>query len=241
MPVENPWRRSGNTLPIRTGGIVVPSEDSSPTSPAIGSDTPPFSVIKVALDTATTGQLLSVAGNFVWVIQASDVTAEVDIQFNTQTGDEFPFTQGAALGVWPFQKLYLNWSAQPGKWVKLAISKSRPGAQLLFLNPAIAVNNVSLTGNNNGVVERPGTLKSFADVAVANATQVLILAADATRRRAQLVNTGANAIRIGDSNTGATQGALIQSMGSITMMGDYAVYAYGSGGASSVGGVTEND
>lgn len=199
-----------------------------------------FKALKIPLDTARvlgdTAAEYDITGDFVWIISASDTSALVQCRFNKQTSDDIPLSQGTYIEA-PFNRLWLSWAAQVGKFVTIAYGRPSGFVQ----NPAIAVNQVSLSGNLNGVVERPTTLVDAADVAVpVQPTVTLLRAQTATDRRRIFVNTGANPVRIGTAPALAT-GALVLPNGSITLMGNYAVSACGIGGASTVSVTVEAD
>lgn len=202
--------------------------------------------ITLALDVATVSQEWRLTGDFLWAVKgsdngATDLTAEVDVQFQTSGADTVPFSQGLFLP-WQFSKLYLTWSAQPGKKLTLVYGRlnGTPAIPMIIANALAGIAAVSLQGNLNAVVQRPGTLVDVPDVAIAANTLVQIVAPAASSRRAILVNTGANSVRVG-TNPGANTGVVVMPSGSITLMGNYVINAYGSGGASSMGGVIEAD
>lgn len=220
-----------------SGQVIAATRMAGPVD--YGQNQPRPKIIKLALDNAQSPTPFDVTGDFLWAIAASDISALISVQYQDQTSDAFPFSEGTFF-TWPFSRLFLSWPAQPGKTITLAYARTVAGQPPFVVNPALAFNSVQLAGNLNGVVERPGTLIDVADVAVPNAGSVVLRASTATDRRRLIVNTGANAIRVGAAPAAST-GALVQPSGSITLMGSYAVSAFGSGGASTASVTVEAD
>jgi hypothetical protein len=77
------------------------------------------------LDSAITAQAVSIAGNYIELIEASDVNAYVDITFNKFGSGTVKFTQGFGM-MRPFGNFFITATAQTGKWVKLIISSVAP-------------------------------------------------------------------------------------------------------------------
>lgn len=231
------------------GGAEILRTGRTPAPLAYGQDAaglqdPVLKTLTFPLDTAmavgAVGSEQGITADFVWAIAGTnagvvDPTAMMNIRFNQYDSDDVPINLGVYIEI-PINKFWVSWTAQAGK--KITLVYGRPAG--FIQNPAVAVNSVTVTGTVL-TADKATTFATFADVAVANATQVQILAALAGRRRATLVNTGANFLRMGDSNTGAAQGALVPPNGSVDFKNTQALFAYGSGGASSVGGFYEAD
>lgn len=224
------------------GGVSIPDESIANGVPLFATGQPRIGTRKILLDNANSaGAPLEIVmtGNVFWVIDASATGTLANVRFNDQTSESIPIGKGFALAPFSFNRIYLDNTAQAGAYIVILYAVI-PNLTAALVNPLLSAGAVTLTGNVNGVVERPGTLADVADVAVANGVAGQVVAANTKNRRIILCNTGANPMRVGAAPAAAT-GALVQPNGSITLMGSYAVSAYGVGGATTCSVTLEQD
>lgn len=87
---------------------------------------------------------------------------------------------------------------------------------------------------SNVTVSNATVIDTVTDVALVAVTATQILPADSTRREALISNLdgAVNAIRVGDSNTGAARGAQVGAGRTITLQGTEAIFGYSVAGLS---------
>ena len=83
--------------------------------------TPVYKVIVLNLATATTEEVVNIAGGYFQIIDATDTLANIQIKFNENSHDQITLRKGDAV-ITPFYKTFLSWSAQAGKTITVAIS-----------------------------------------------------------------------------------------------------------------------
>jgi hypothetical protein len=76
-----------------------------------------------------------------------------------------------------------------------------------------------------------GSLKTTADFSVTATTQVII-AGDPARQCIIVTNSGSNPMRVGDFNTGASQGGYVAAGGALTLCTTSAIYGYSALGTT---------
>jgi hypothetical protein len=107
--------------------------------------------------------------------------------------------------------------------VDLVVAFSAAGVR----DDRISVNGNITLGSDTG-------LSSTADESVAATTTELVLAANGDRRAAVLKNPATNSdrFRVGDANTGATQGISLEPGEGVTLETSAAIYAYNAGASA---------
>lgn len=206
------------------GGRAFPIDTPANAPARFGSYAPVPKVYRIDLGSARTSQRQGIGGSFIWAYQASDVNASVDIQFNSQQADAVSFTQGMSIGGLQFSDVYLTNTAQAGKWIDLFVIVE--GVDMRAINPANTFTSVTVT--------KPTDFATVADVTVtAGAAAAAILAANADRRTAVIQSDPANSqdIRIGDSNTGAARGIVLEPGDALEIESTDVIYAYTAAGA----------
>lgn len=215
------------------GATTIPGQ-RVPGPNQYGATAPDIKTIGIDLTTAPPApQEYDVTGDFIWCFasKGNDITATAQVYFKDLSADPIPFTLGASLA-WPFSKLFITWTSQPGKMLTFVYAKiDENPKQPFYTNPSVALSSVALAGNNNGVVERPGTLVTVADTAIGAGATVVIRAATPTDRARTVQNTGGNNIRVGAAPA-AGAGLILPPFGSVRLLGNYALSAYGVGAST---------
>lgn len=182
--------------------------------------------IVVDLTTARTLQRIPIGGNFLWMVEASLSTASLTIAFSRENGTEgVPFRQGTAVKGVAFSEIFITNTAQAGVTVTL-VYVTEASQALEVTNAGISIATVSLA--------RSTTLVTTADVVATNGATTLIVAANSANRKVICTNlaAGAQTLRFGDSNAGATRGTPVEPGDSIVFETTAAIYAYNPGGSS---------
>lgn len=178
---------------------IVPHPVPSESSPLYGVDAQTIDVRTIDLTNARIEEELNIgARDVIWVIDATSLTANLPVRYNSQAGGLVVLKKGMFLAGVPFSQLFLNNEAQAGE--SITLFTAREGQNLIRIdNPASDASLVTFT--------KPSVLDTITDVACANAAVTQVLAALSTRRKAMIQNLSASAdVRIGDSNVTATRG-----------------------------------
>lgn len=207
---------------IFPAGPDFPHDPTHRARRAIGYDAAAVRTMKVLLDNARVGEKISMAGNLLWVVNASSLDAVATVSLNEPTSNPFDISKGLYLAGFEFHDLWVSNAAQPGKWITLLYGIVDPDlAQVL--NPASDFTQIK--------IDQPDTITTTADVSVAAASTVSVLAADSTRRgvvvQAPFYNT--EIIRIGDASTGATRGIALGPGDMVQLDGTFEVFAFNPG------------
>lgn len=207
-----------------TRGAVVPVAIPQKAIPEFGLDPNAIRVITIPLDTALKDHEVDVTGTVLWAVNASSLSAAMDVKLQTQRNDKIPVSKGFFLRGARFSHLYITAAAQAGESITLLLAKET-GDKLEIINPSSDFTSVSTSKSAN--------LGSVADVTVAHgAAAAVCLAADATRREALIYNSGTVDVRIGDSNIGAARGTWLPAGQEITLATTDDIYAYNPSGAT---------
>ncbi len=76
---------------------------------------------------AAGNQTIDLAGNFIYVVEATDDTATIDIQLSRKDADIDSLTVVKQMGfIHPFDKLHISWAAQTGKTLDILIGNLAP-------------------------------------------------------------------------------------------------------------------
>jgi len=205
-------------------GAVVPVAIPANAVPEFGLDPNAIRVITIPLDTALNDYEVDVTGSVLWAVDATSLNASMNVKLQTQRNDKIPVSKGFFLRGARFSHLYITAAAQAGESITLLMAKET-NDKLEIINPSSDFSSVS--------VDKGTTYGSVADVTVVKgAAAAVILAADATRREALIYNSGADDIRIGDSNIGAARGTWLPAGQEMTLSGTGAIYGYCPGTAS---------
>jgi hypothetical protein len=184
----------------------------------------------IAADTT----VFQVGGGFVRYDKETTVALNNEIDFTTDTGEEFVLKPGqAAATEKPFRVLYLK---------NLAGLNTLQGRIAIAARGAI-VTDSNIQGNVTATIPKPQNKKTVADVVLNGAAQTQILPADATRQQALISNLAGNAsaIRVGDANTAAARGMQLGAGLTLAIAGTDAIFAWNPGAGQNVGVTTIND
>ena len=146
---------------------------------SFGSEAPNIFSRTIALDTARDDELVDTgASNFIWVRDASDFGANINIKFNTQRHGGLNFQQGMIVKLTPFSKIYLTHTAQAGKTITLIYGLQ--STDFILENPASSFNNVD--------VSKSSALSTTPDPSALATATTLILTSNSDRREAIIKN-----------------------------------------------------
>jgi hypothetical protein len=137
-----------------------------------------FEVVTLALDTATVARYVANAGNFIYVLNATDTNVSVNVQLtqnNNRSMEILPLVK--CLGYkCPFEGLYLSWSAQAGKTITLLIG-SLGGKMLDVIDNRLSTELLSavdgLENNTRGLNGNTGTQVNKRSSVTGNSTGVI--------------------------------------------------------------------
>lgn len=156
--------------------------------------------LTLPLDTAFDNKQLSLAGNYVGVVEATDTSTNINIGFNRSEVEKINFTKGLAI-ICPFDRLFITSDAQASKSITLLISSFAPQLFQVLDNRSEATQTTileairdELIGASSGTY---GTEKTI------GTSQSQVLAANSSRKafiiQSKAVNSGK--IYIGFDNT----------------------------------------
>lgn len=186
-------------------------------------------IYTLPLDTALTNFQVSLMGNFIGCINATDANANVSIEFNKIGSGQINFTQGLEIAR-PFDNLFLTSTAQAGKTITFVISSYAPelfGIQDNRSNTLTA----SYLANIQAELQGGSTLTNAADVSVTTSA-ASVLAADsphAVSFFADLANT--DVIYIGNASVSATRKWIALRAGDFFSVDDYKGEVYAVSGS----------
>lgn len=172
---------------------------------------------------------IEIGGSCLWAIDATSLTASIDIYINDQLRDPVTFQQGMFIRGIPFSRLYVSHAAQAGETITIFFAREQEVRNIEIVNPSIAFNNINIT--------KATVLDTVADVALGAAATTQILAANADRRKAIITNLAANVsiFRIGDAAAAAARGVELAPGETLEIETTEAIYGYNPGVAQSVG------
>lgn len=173
-----------------------------------------------ALDNARDLEQIEIGGSCLWAIDATSLTASIDIRVNDQLRDPVSFQQGMFIRGIPFSRIYISHEAQAGETITLFFAREADVRNIEIVNPSIAFNNINLT--------KATVLETITDVAMIGVATTQILAANAARRVAYITNLLGNVqtLRVGDLNAAATRGTPLAPGDTITIETTEAIFAY---------------
>jgi hypothetical protein len=82
-------------------------------------------ILSIPLDNALTEKLYEITGNFIGIVEATDVNTNVKIRFNRVNTEQVTFTKGLSF-IRPFKRIFLTCDAQAGKSINILISSFAP-------------------------------------------------------------------------------------------------------------------
>lgn len=224
------------SIPKNWSGFVPAQRPAQPSPGAFNLDAPDVRVIRIPLDAANVRRELNITGNCIWAVRASSPSAVMTLHFNQHEADGVPVNQGLAFRTPPFQRIYLENSAQAGQWIDLVYFVSQ--FDFFVVNPGSIVSTVSVAKPTTG---------ANAQFSIAAATTTAVLAADATRQAAIIKNEGTVPVRVAFNTATAisdTVGILLQPGESITLEGTLGINVRnltGAGANATINLITIND
>lgn len=201
-----------------------------------GEDANAFHSITFDLTTVQPEFRVSIAGNVLWAYTATSLSAAVNVRFQDQNGEAIVFQRGMMLKGLRFDQIFVSFAAQPGETITFFYGKEEFG-NLSVENPLIALQEIS----GEVTILGGATLTTTADDSIAATATEQVLAANASRRSVVLSNPSTNTreFRYGDSNTGASRGAILEPGESATIETTAAVYVYNPNGVAQSLGLLE--
>ncbi|KKN30028.1 hypothetical protein LCGC14_0838010 [marine sediment metagenome] len=219
MTQRSPYPRDqivGRTFPVDIPGGAPP---------LYGVDTAFINIVKIPLDDVRSDVRFEFgAANFIWALDATSLTAELSIKFNSQRNSAVPFKKGMSIGPIDFAEVFVSNLAQTGESITFFTVRTAPQF-MQFINPSASFSEVSLT--------KPSVLDTVADVSCANAAATSVLGSFATKRSAMFQNKdGAATVQIGDNNVSATRGINLGPGDVITIDTTESVFVRNDSGAA---------
>jgi hypothetical protein len=223
-------------------GRHVPVSYTGEARKEYGEDAPRIGVKTIALDNTTTDKEYEMGGNIIWVPDASDLDAKIEIKYQEQTNDPIPIQHGSFIGGPPFSRLFISWEAQASKTITLLYTRG-PKQPFRIENATANYTGVSVTGTvdvdiqNQPIeveLEDVNTVTSVADYSVPATTTANIASALAGQKSIIISNLASNTqtMRIGDSSTGATRGQPLAPGETLILDTSDDIYAYNPGGSA---------
>lgn len=163
---------------------------------------------------------INIGGSCLWAIEATSLTAGIDIRINDQLRDPVTFQQGMFIRGIPFSRLYVSHDAQAGETITLFFATEADVRNIEIVNPSIGFNNINVT--------KATVLDTIADVVLVAGATTQILAANAARRIAKISNLTANTkiFRIGDAAAAAARGVELAPGETMEIEATEAIYGY---------------
>ena len=185
------------------GGRSFPIDAPAQAPARYGDFAPVPKIHRIDLGVERVGVKMGIGGSFIWAYKASSTGVVVDFQFNSQQADKMSFYVGTSLAGLKFSEVFVSHAAQAGGWIDFFVIDQ--GSGITGLNPANVFTSVTLA--------KPTSTGSPVAVTItAAAAAAALVAADATRHELIVQSDPANVqdIRVGDLNTGAARGLVLQ-------------------------------
>jgi len=180
-------------------------------------------------------QTIDIAGNFVYAIDATGATANVNIQFSKREDDMDKYNLVKSLGIiYPFDKIICSWDAQAGANITLWVGNQSPNFLQVIDNRSAAASDTYLAQlvDKIGGATTPATWAAEIDIDVASEK---VLSLNANRKSAILQADVDNTsfITIGFDNTVSDTKYVIKlEAGDIFVFSDYLGELWAYGGAA---------
>lgn len=141
-----------------------------------------YNTLTLDLGTARNNEELPHTGNYLYVLEATDILANVQIRFNEISMNSVTVTKGRGVRV-PFYRLYITNAAQAGKSITLGIAVESATFEIIDIGKALEISgSIDING--------AGGAGSYDDVNVGSGASERI-AANPSRRQIHLLNAGA--------------------------------------------------
>lgn len=180
--------------------------------------------IDLSIDRSTAPLEISGGGTLLAGIDATDNLANITVSLGYQEQDanrRFALLKGKTIRL-PFARVYIYHAAQAGKYLKLLRATSLPSI-------GFGVEDYSSSGQTQDLVDALGNGSSFGAGQVtvpATAGGILIKAANTSRKRITITNSGSNTIFLGASAalTAIASSHALPAGASITLNNTAAIY-----------------
>ena len=204
---------------------------------SFGEEAPNIYSRVIDLSTAKNDFLIETgASNFIWIRDATDNNANLDIKFNTQRHTGLNFTKGMLVKITPFSKIYIDNTAQAGKTITIIFGLQSPN--FLIENPAGSF--TSITGEVS--ITSPATFPTTADVTCGTGALTSLKAVNTSRKEIFITNTHASAtVRIGDASTGASRGVPLYAGQTLVIENTAQFYCRNDSGGNVIIAVSESE
>lgn len=160
----------GRITPVSFEGVARPEWGPD------GGRAPAIRTLTLDISVARDKEEIEIGGNFLWVSDATDNAANVNLAFTREAADQgILFKNGTRLSGLEFSRVFVTNSAQAGKTMTFVYAVEGVVTGLQIDNPAGDFSSVSLV--------RPTTIALPADISVAINTTDSTIAANANRSR----------------------------------------------------------
>jgi hypothetical protein len=186
---------------------------------------------KWAFDLNAAGsQTIDIAGNFFYVVEATDGVANIDIQFSRKDADIDKYNVVKGLGfVYPFDKVHISWAAQTSKTLTVLIGNLAPGLLNIIDNRSNIISDTLLQSILDEITGSV-TAGNYGTVQITSAAVVQIRPALATRKSLVIQNLTGNTgtLYLGFTNAvSATNCFIALAPGQAWTIDDYRGDVYG--------------
>ncbi len=153
-----------------------------------------YNTLTLDLATARNNKELPYTGNYLYVLEATDILANVQLRFNEISMNSITVTKGRGVRV-PFYRLYITNSAQAGKSMTLGIAVESETFEVLDVGKALEISgNISIAG--------AGGTPAWGQISIVDPPTDPVLDANPDRRRAIIQNIDATGVLwLGYSNS----------------------------------------
>ena len=187
-----------------------------------------YDTFTIDVTTLTSDREFVVAGNYLYVLDATDIDVSVNVKFNEKMHKSIEIFKGRGIRS-PFYRLYFSWAAQAGKIITIAVGTESQSFEILDLGKALEITGAMRLAAASGT-------PAYGVVSV-NDSATLIKAANGDRRSVLIQNHDpANLLYLGydASVTIANAGGILDYLGAIEFFFTgtiYGIRATGSGNA----------
>jgi hypothetical protein len=192
-----------------------------------------YNTITVDLTTARSNEEYVFTGTYIYALNATDITANVNVKFNELFRGEINLVKGRGVRC-PFYRFYLSNAAQAGKTITLAIGIESADFEIFDVGKALEITGAVPIGGAAGT-------PAYAQVSVTT-TATLIKAANGKRRSLLVQNLDAtNDLCIGydASVTTANAGHSLKPGAAIELYYTGTIYGIRSAGSGNAGYLEE--
>lgn len=182
-----------------------------------------YNVFTIDLNTAL-DMALDISGGFIYIKNATDLTVNIDVQYDNRNNDKINLTKSYGL-VGKFNKLYLSASIQSGKTITVFVSDSYDSLRVFEQASQPDINTLA-TITNPVKIEPARNISTLARILIGTSA-TLLLANNTTRKRLLIktLKTNSGYICIGSSAVTLTSGYILHPGEEIILEYSNALYA----------------